>query len=414
MRRIVCALALVGWLSQGAFAGENWPEFRGPHADGRASAKNLPAEFSDTENVKWKVPIHGRAWSSPVIWGKQIWLTTAPEDGKERSALCIDLDSGKVLRDIPVFEVAKAEFINPMNSYATPTPAIEEGRVYVHFGSVGTAAIDTNSGKILWARQDLPCDHFRGAASSPVIYKDRLILTFDGFDHQYVAALDKNTGETLWKKDRDIEYGTPDGDAKKGYSTPAIIEVDGQPQIISPAAVATIAYSPINGDELWKLRHGGMNASARPLFGHGMVLITAGTAGKVFAVRPDGRGDVTDSKVEWKSTQAVPTRSSQLLIGDLLFMVSDAGIASCVDAKTGEQIWQHRLQGKYSASPIYADGKIYFVSEEGFVPVIEPAKEFKLLAENKLGDGFMASPAAVDHELILRSRTHLYRIEKTK
>ncbi|HVV99045.1 MAG TPA: PQQ-binding-like beta-propeller repeat protein [Planctomycetaceae bacterium] len=414
MRRFVCALALAGWLSQGAFAGENWPEFRGPHADGHSSAKNLPAEFSDTENVKWKTPIHGRAWSSPVIWGKQIWLTTAPEDGKERSALCIDLDSGKILRDILVYEVAKPEFINPMNSYATPTPAIEEGRVYVHFGSVGTAAIDTNTGKILWSRQDLPCDHFRGAASSPVIYKDRLILTFDGFDHQYVAALDKNTGETLWKKDRDIEYGTPDGDAKKGYSTPAIIEVDGQPQVISPAAVATIAYSPLNGDEIWKLRHGGMNASARPLYGHGVVLITAGTAGKVFAVHPNGRGDVTDTKVEWKSTQAVPTRSSQLLIGDLLFMVSDAGIASCVDATTGEQIWQHRLQGKYSASPIYADGKIYFVSEEGFVPVIEPAKEFKLLAENKLGDGFMASPAATDHELILRSRTHLYRIEKTK
>jgi outer membrane protein assembly factor BamB len=341
-------------------------------------------------------------------------MTTAPEDGIKLYAVCVDRDTGKIVHDVVVFDVPKPAFCHPMNSYATPTPAIEKDRVYVHFGSAGTACIDTSTGKTIWARQDLPCDHFRGAASSPILYQNLLIVHFDGFDLQYVVAFDKQTGKTVWKQTRELDYTGVDGDNKKAYGTPAIVEVDGQPQLISPAALATQAFDPLTGRELWRVRHGGMNVSARPLFGHGLVYLNTGAGGdKMLAVKLGGHGDITPSHIAWKQGKSAPTRPSQLLIGDLFFMVNDDGIASCLEAETGKQVWQHRLEGtKYSASPIFADGRIYFFSEAGDVPVIEPSREFNVLAVNKLDSGFMASPAVAGKALFLRTRTHLYRIEK--
>lgn len=412
------ALFLLGisiWYVQPLRAGENWPQYRGPHANGQSAAQGLPVTFSETENVLWKTPVHGKAWSSPVVWDKQIWMTTAAKDGKELGVVCVDAETGKVLHDVVMFKIDKPQYCHPMNSYGTPTPVIEQGRIYLHFGVHGTACLDTASAKTLWTRQDFSCDHFRGPASSPVLAGDLLVLTFDGVDVQYLAALDKATGKTAWKRDRKIVYDTEDTDYHKAYSTPALIMVEGRRQLVSPSAGATVAYVPETGEEIWRVRSGGMNAAALPLFGNGLVYVTTAAGGyQLFAVRPDGKGDVTDTHVAWKFAKNVPTRPSQILLDQRLYMISDSGVISCVDAKTGQSVWQHRLGGAFSASPLFAEGRIYFFGEDGEVPVIAAADEFKLLAENKLGDGFMASPAVYDNSLILRSRTQLYRIGKAR
>ena len=267
----------------------------------------LPTTWSETEHVRWKTPIHGKGWSSPVIWGDQIWLTTATEDGKQMSAIQIDRDSGKIVRDLLVFTPAEPQFCHPFNSYASCTPAIEEGRVYIHFGSYGTTAIDTATGKRLWTRDDLPCDHFRGPGSSPIIWHDLLMLTFDGFDFNYVVALNKNTGETVWRKRsqhpirhrrRRLSQSLRHAHGPQGRRTRAA----GQSQ---PGA--TIAYDPASGHELWRVRSGGMNAAARPLLDDGLIFCTSGYSGfQLFAVRPDGEGDITDSKSSGNSAKAFP------------------------------------------------------------------------------------------------------------
>lgn len=409
--RIPTVVLLVLLVTSLVHAGENWPEFRGPTADGQSDSTGLPVTWSETEHVRWKTAIHDRGWSSPVVWGDQIWLETATEDGKQMFAVCVDKDSGKILHDVLLFENAEPQFCHPFNSYASPTPAIEAGRVYIHFGSYGTACLDTATGKTLWQRRDLPCDHYRGPGSSPILFEDLLIATYDGYDFQYVVALDKRTGETVWKQDRDIDYGTDNGDFKKGYGTPVVIEVDGAPQLISPAAKAVIAYDPHSGEELWKVRYEQHSVAARPLFGHGLVFVDTGfSKAELYAIRPTGRGDVTDSHVAWIVKKSVPSMPSQLLIGDLIFMIHD-GVASCLEAKSGELVWQERVSGKYTASPLYADGRIYFFSQEGKTTVIKPAREYLELAENQLDDGFMSSPAVAGQALILRTRSHLYRIE---
>ena len=404
-------LGMFGWAAVATGASENWPQFRGPHADGSTRATGLPVTFGESENVLWKTPVHGKAWSSPVVWDKQIWMTSAAKDGSELGAVCVDAESGKIVHDVVVFKIDQPQFCHPMNSYGTPTPVIEQGRLYVHFGRYGTACLDTATAKTLWTRQDFLCDHFRGPASSPILAENLLVLTFDGVDVQFLVALDKASGRTVWKKDRDIQFETEETDYHKGYSTPAIISVGRQTQLVSPSAGATIAYVPKTGEEIWRVRSGGMNAAALPLFGNGLVYVTSAAGGfQLFAVRPDGHGDVTDTHVAWKFAKSVPTRPSQILLGERLFMISDNGVISCVNAKSGESVWQKRLGGAFSASPLLADGHVYFFGEAGEVPVIAATEEYKLLANNQLGDGFMASPAVYGNSLILRSRTVLYRI----
>lgn len=395
-----------------AMAAENWPQFRGPTGDGISTATGLPVTWSESKNVVWKTAIHDKGWSSPVIWGDQIWMTTALENGTKLYAVCVDRDSGRIVHDIEVFDIAEPQFCIEMNSYASCTPAIEAGRVYVHFGAHGTACLDTSTGKTLWARQDLPCDHFRGPASSPIIYGNLLIVAYDGFDYQYVVAFDKLTGQTAWRRDRNIEYGTDNGDAKKAYGTGKVINVDGEAQLVYPSAGATIAYEPITGDEIWRINHGGMNASNPPLFADGLLYLNTAAGGfNLFAMRVGGRGNVTDSAVEWKAAQGVPKRSSPVLVDGLIFMTSDSGIATCLDAKTGDVVWQKRLKGEFSASPVYAEGRIYFTNHDGQTFVIAASPKYKLLATNQLDDGCMASAAIYDRAIYLRTKTHLYRLE---
>ncbi len=391
-----------------------WNQFRGPGGNGQTNSKRLPLVWSETKGVAWKTAIHGRAWSSPVVFGDQIWMTSATEDGKRLYAICVDAKSGRIVHDITVYEIAEPMFCMPYNSYASPTPVIDKGRVWVHFGSAGTACFDTTTGKVLWSRQDLKCDHFRGPGSSPIPYENLLIVNFDGFDFQYVIALDKQTGKTVWKTDRTIDYGSEDGDMKKAFCTPAVFEHLGRKQLVSPAAVGTVAYDPATGKELWKVYHGGYNAAARPIYSHGMVFITTERGLRLLAVRPDGNGNVTDTHIEWTCDKATPTRPSQLIVGDHFYMVNDKGIASCLDVETGEPTWTERIGGPHSASPIHADGRIYFFDEkDGISRVIEAnPKEFKLLAENQLDAGCMASPAVIGDALIVRTKTHLYRIER--
>jgi outer membrane protein assembly factor BamB len=419
------SVAVFALLSLSARSEESWPEFRGPTGQGISRATGLPVQWSETENVKWKTAIHGKAWSSPVVLGSQVWLTTATEDGTELFAVALDRETGKILHDVKLFHVDQPQYADRFNSYGSPTPVIEEGRVYVSFGSSGTACLDTKTAKVLWQRRDFPCNHWRGAGSSPTIWRNHLFLHFDGADQQYVVALDKQDGRTLWKTERSIDFkdltpeGKPirDGDFRKAFSSPLVITHEGVPLLISAGSKATYCYEPTTGRELWRVEewkhHSG---TVRPVVGHGMIYTATGLAkGELWAVKIGGKGIITDTHVAWKFTTNVPNRPSPVLVGDLLFMVhQDTGVVSCLDARTGELVWRERLPGagNHSASPIFAEGRLYFFNENGHCPVIEAGRQFKVLAENKLDAGFMASPAVAGNALFVRSKTHLYRLEQ--
>jgi outer membrane protein assembly factor BamB len=427
-----CALAL-GFSLTSTFAADNWPQFRGPNGDGHSDAKGLPLTWSETNNVKWKTSIHDKGWSSPVVWGRQVWLTTASDEGRQLFAICVDRDSGKIVHDLKVFEIGGQPDIRKFNTYASPTPVIEEGRIYVTFGSAGTACVDTKTGKTLWERRDLECNHYRGAGSSPVAYQNLLIMNFDGSDHQFVVALDKRTGETVWRKERSIDFkdldaeGKPqtEGDLRKAFATPQVMNLDGRPVLISQGAKATYAYEPLSGAELWRVEERTSHSGGtRPLTGFGLVFVPTGwSQGQILAIRPGKSGEVIDANVEltnhaggqlqiaWKTMRNTPKKPSLLLVDDLLFGIDDGGVASCLEAKTGSEVWRERIGGNYSASPVFVEGRIYFFSEEGKTTAIEAGRQFKKLAENKLEDGFMASPAIAGRAFFLRTKKAVYRVE---
>ena len=410
-----CAPLLLTILSAAlASAGETWPEFRGPTGDGHADASGLPVTWSESENVVWKTPIHDRGWSSPVIWQGQIWLTTATADGRQMFAVCVDRSSGKIVHDVKVLEPAKLDHIAEVNSYASPTPAVEADRVYVHYGTYGTACLDTKTGRVLWTRRDLNCDHHEGPGSSPILFENLLIFHVDGRDVQYVVALDKLTGQTVWKTNRSMDYSKYPYNLHKAFSTPRIIEFGGRLQLISPGAKAVMSYDPRTGQESWKVRYNGWSMVARPLFGHGLVFVSTDyERPELWAIRPGGQGDVTDTHVAWTIRRGMPAQPSSLLIGDFLYVTNDEGIIHSIDAKTGEVIWKDRLRGNYSASPIYADGRIYLFNRDSMATVIEPGRQCKILAVNELGgEQLMATPAVAGRALYVRTRTQLYRIEK--
>lgn len=399
-----------------------WLQYRGTDGTGVSDAKGLPLTWNESQHVTWKTAIHGRAWSSPVILDDRIWLTTATEDGRQLFVVVLDRTTGKILHDIKLFDVATPQFAHSFNTYASPTPVAEAGLVCVTFGSPGTACLDPKTAKVLWTRRDLECNHFRGAGSSPIFFQNLLIMHFDGSDLQYLVALDKKTGKTVWKTDRSIDFqdlgpdGKPqaEGDLRKAFSTPHVTTVNGKPLLISSGAKATYGYDPLTGKEIWRVEErSNHSASTRPVIGNGLVYFSTGfPKAHLLAVKPDGQGLVTSTHIAWTSTRSVPSKPSLLLIGDLLFMINDAGIASCLDAKTGELVWTARVGGTFSASPIAADGRVYLFDEDGKATVIAAGREYKVLAENQLGDGFMASPAIAGKALFLRSRTHLYRIEE--
>jgi outer membrane protein assembly factor BamB len=341
-----------------------------------------------------------------VIQGDRIWLTTAakPEaPGLSLRAIALDRETGRVIHDIEVFRLTDPGSMHAKNSHASPTPLLEGDRVYVHFGAHGTAAL-TASGEIVWKTR-LPYNHLHGTAGSPVIHEDLLILSCDGVDVQFVAALEKGSGKIRWKSERQ---------GAMAYSTPLIIHAAGVDQVISPGGLRAIAYEPQSGKEIWSVRYGdGFSNVPRPVYSNGLVYICTGfNHPNMIAVRPDGKGDVTSSHVAWTERRAAPLTPSPLAVGDELYFVSDAGIASCIDSRTGKLHWRERIGGNHSASPIYADGRIYFLNEDGESVVIEPGTSFRKLAVNKLDGRTLASMAVSGGSMFIRSETHLYRIEK--
>jgi outer membrane protein assembly factor BamB len=409
---LVLLLCFVHVSTLSARAADDWPQFRGPDGQGHAEAAGLPTKFSETEHVAWKTAVPGQGWSSPVIQGNEIWITTALDEGHDLRAICVDRQTGEIVHDVNVFQVARPPKVHATNGWASPTPIIEKGRVYVHFGTCGTACLETKTAKVLWRNDDLKLDHEVGPGSSPALFGNLLVLNCDGFDVRYVAALDMQAGKLAWKTDRSGVIDK-EGTYKKAFSTPLVINVDGGWQAISPGAERVVSYDPLTGRELWFVRYDGFSNVPRPVYAHGLVYVCTGySPPKLLAIRPDGQGDVTANHVAWEYTRQVPAKPSPLVVGDELYMVTESGVATCLDARTGEEVWSERLDGKISASPIFADGKMYFASEEGQVTVIRPGTQFEPLAVNQLDGRFMASPAVAGKALFLRTDTHLYRVEE--
>lgn len=436
MRNCAVVLLIVGLAGPAAAVADDWPQFRGPEGQGHSEATGLPLVWSETENVAWKTPVEGYGWSSPVILAGQVWLTTAipapataaeteqrlaslpyavpkPEVARTVTlkAVCLDRDTGHLLRSVVLFEFDEPIQLCSVNSYASPTPVLEPGRLYCDFGTMGTACLDTATGEILWKRR-LAVEHQVGPGSSPILHGEKLILVRDGCDLQYVTALDKNTGETLWKTDRPPITAdfTP---YRKAFSTPLVIRSDAREQMIVPGAQWIVSYDPETGETLWQVDTGpSFSNAARPVFGHGMVyLCTAYGQSLLVAVRVGGHGNVTQTHIAWTAKKQVPKRSSPILVGDEVYMISDKGVVTCHDAHTGEECWSGRILGDCSASPLFADGRIYFFGEDGRAVALQPGRQPETLAENELGGQIMASPAAVDGALFVRTKTHLYRIQ---
>ncbi len=435
MRIAIFGASLLGAANEARAA--DWPQWRGPDGQGHAEGGGYPLIWSETQNVTWKTIIPGRGWSSPVIYGSQIWLTTShetpasPEHVKERlkeaklrgrtlnvpdevqfRALCLDRANGKILRDIELHREKDPQWIHDLNTYASPTPVIREGRLFCHFGTFGTFCVDTADGRILWRNTTIHLMHDNGPVSSPVLWKNRLIFHADGDDVQFVAALDTETGALAWKTPRSAppsEYSN----LNKCYSTPLLVEMGGGPPVlVSPAAGWLYGYDPVSGAELWRHDYGilGYSASARPVCGNGMLFYTTGYQAKqMHALRWSG---AREPEVAWTTISGASTAPSPLLVGKELLCVSDDGILNCMDARTGTVHYRERLGRRFRAAPLSAGGRCYFFGSEGVTHVVALGANFSRLAENRLDGQINASPAAVDGALFIRTDTALYRIEQ--
>lgn len=402
---------------RGLKAGESWWQFRGPNGDGHVSSGDLVLEWSESQNIAWKTAIHDRGWSSPVIAQNNIWLTTATRDGHRLFAICVDKKTGKVVHDLHLFDVESPQKITDENTYATPTPVVHRGRVIVHFGTYGTACLDAKTGQEIWSRRDLNCDHEAnaGPASSPTIIDGNCVVHVDGRDFQYIVALDPETGKTVWKTERSKDFSDVPVNQRKAFCMPLEFDSGNGKQVVSPAGRAIYSYD-LKGNELWRVEHRGFSVAPRPVFGQGLVfsLIDRDNP-ELWAIGVDGKGDVTNSHVVWKEFRSMPQRCSPMLIGDLLYLVNREGIASCLEAKTGQLVWRERLPGRYSASPIYGNDRIYYFNEDAEAHIIRPGREFEVVQTNALSpQRVLASPAVDGDALIVRAERFLYRIEKGK
>lgn len=401
--------ALVWMCCLSTVSAGDWPEFRGPGQQGHSEEKNLPLTWSETENVAWKTEIAGLGWSSPSIVGKGVWITTALDGGKSLRLVGLDRDTGKIVHDVEVFQKEDPGKIHGKNSHASPSPVIEGDRIYLHYGRHGTACY-TTGGEQVW-KTELKYEHRHGPGGSPVLFQDVLIINCDGTDTQYVVALNKHTGKEVWKKLRSENKEDP---GRMAYSTPILTVVDGQPQLISSGGEWTIAYEPASGKEIWRFRYPkGYSNVPRPVTGFNMTFVSSGYDNPVFyALKLGGTGNITETHAAWKIAKGAPRNASPIIVGDEIYIVNDNGIATCLDAKSGEQHWQQRIGGDFSASPLYADGRIYLLDEKGKTTVIAPGKEYTVLAESELPGRTLASISAADGALFLRTDTALYRLQK--
>jgi outer membrane protein assembly factor BamB len=388
---------------------QDWPQFRGPEGQGLSTVTAAPVKWSESSpNIKWKVTLDGQGWSSPVVEGAQVWLTTATEGGKSLRAICVDSAAGKILHNVEVFHVESPGPKHGKNSFASPTPVLDKDRVYVHFGPNGTACLATD-GKILWKQQSLKYNPVHGAGSSPVLVGEALLFTCDGLESPYLIALDRKTGNPRWKAPREAN---PD-QKKFSFCTPLAIEVGKTLQVVSPFAGGVTSYDPATGRPIWYVRYvNGYSVVPRPVYGHGMVFLSTGfDTPSMLAIKADGKGDVTETHVAWKLDKGAPRNASPLLVGDDLYIVSDQGVATCIEAKTGKVRWQERIGGNFSASPTFVAGNIYFVSEEGVTTVVKPGTAFTQVAKNELKAKTFASPAPIQGAMFFRTEKELLRIE---
>ena len=413
----------------------NWPEWRGPDGQGQSQATHLPETWSETSGVAWKAEIPGRGHSTPLVWGDHLWLTTAiekaatPDQVKARLAtntgdqpltvldsvslhvVCVEKATGKLLHDIEVLNVKEPQWAHQLNSYASPSPLIEDGLLYAHFGSFGTICLDLSTQQIRWKNEELHIMHENGPGSTAVLWQDKLIAHFDGSDQQFIAAFDTKTGKVAWKTPRSGDMD-PRPQQRKAYGTPLVVTINGQPQVVSSAANNVYGYDPTTGQELWKIHYGelGFSMSTVPVADDQQIYFsTAFGKSAVIALKYAG---LKTPEVAWRNNKNAPKMCSPVLHNGLLFYVDDGGIVSCVDTKTGEAFYRERIGGKFSASPMIADGKLYFCSREGVVTIINAAKEFKILAQNTLDGPIMASPIADGSALFVRTDKALYKIGK--
>ena len=420
MREKFVFAVLLLTISFGAVAQEsNWTHFRGSDLNGISTDNQVPVFWNDTTNVIWKTDIRGKGWSSPVIYGNQVWLTTATIDGKEMSGICVDFKTGKILYDILLFKQESIYGKHSINTYATPTPCIEKGYVYLNFGSTGTVCVNTNDGKVVWKRDDLKVEHVQGTGASPIIYKDMLILHFEGTDQQFIVALNKKTGETIWRADRPTEcYAPLLPIGKKAYITPIVINVNGKDLLISNGSAVCIAYDVQTGKEIWRVIEGEDSTIACPVTEDGIVYFYTSfvtpTDGEKFiellAVDPKGSGDISKTNILWRMKAPILQLLTPLIKDGIIYTVDTRNNLFAIDAKTGTTIYEKRQKNKYNASPVYAGGHVYFTSVKGETLVLKAGRTLEILAENKLPGEIYATPAIAQNSIIIRNESTLYRI----
>lgn len=401
---------------------KNWTHFRGSNLNGIATSDSIPLKWDDS-GIKWKTEIHGRGYSSPVVYDNQIWVTTATPEGKELYAVCADYNTGKIIHDIKVFSPENVFGKHSINTYASPTPCIEKGFVYVNFGSLGTACINTSDGSLIWTRTDLKCKHVQGPGSSPILYKNLLILHYEGVDVRFIVALDKSTGKTVWRTDRpEKPYETIPEIGKKAYITPIIIKVKGRDMLISNGSAVCCAYDPLTGEELWRVIRGAESTVPMPIAENGIVYYYSGymvdaeapNFTELIAVNPDGKGDITGTNVLWKrrDNQIQSQMLTPVIKDGLIYTINTKNYLMCIDAATGEEIWSERQRANFNASAIYVDGNIWFFSVKGDVIAVKAGRKYEVIAQNQMDSGIWATPAILRNSVVLRTERYLYRIGK--
>ncbi len=398
----------------------NWTHFRGSDLNGISTSDKIPPDWQG-KNIKWKTEIPGRGHSSPVVYGNQIWITTATPDGKEMSAVCTDYQTGKIIYNTKVFTPEEVISKHAINTYASPTPCIEKGFVYVHFGSLGTACISTLSGSVVWKRTDLKCSHVQGPGSSPVLYKNLLILHFEGTDVRYIAALDKATGKTIWKSDRPEEpYKSIPEIGRKAYITPLILNVRGRDLLISNGSAVCCAYDPMTGKEIWRVVRGAESTVPMPITENGLVYFYTGsmvdengtTFTEILAVNPDGTGDITGTNILWRrrDDQSQTQMLTPVIKEGLIYTVNTRNNLMCIDAATGKEIWSVRQKSNFNSSPVYVNGNIWFFSVRGEVLAIKAGRKYEPVSQFQMDSGIWATPAILRNSVVLRTEKYLCRI----
>ncbi|MEO1526395.1 MAG: PQQ-binding-like beta-propeller repeat protein [Planctomycetota bacterium] len=386
----------------------------GAHSGHAIGDKSLPSEWSDTKNVAWKTPIPGSGWSSPIVDGNEIWLTTSIDQQRSLRLLCLDASSGKIRLNVEVFSPDKLVAKHARNGHATPTPVLDDSNVYVHFGSYGTAALDRRTAEILWTNKDTVINHQWGPGSSPVLLDDMVVFNCDGMEQRYVIALNKKAGKQVWKTTRS-EKITKGGFFSKAFSTPSIVQVNGQTKLLSGGANQVTTFDPRTGKEGWSVKYFGYAGVTKPIIADGRAFVTSGYGdGSLMAIQLSDAHGHKSGELLWKTNKGAPIIPSPIVVGSELYMVSDNGVLSCVDAATGDVHWRERLSGNYAASITYGDGKLFVHNDKGMTTVFAPSADgFRKLSTNQLDSNIQASPALVDGVIFLRTKKSLYRIEES-